>query len=81
MKMQVTVTLYATLIRYHPEDKRNEPFTVELPEGATVKDLLDKLGIKEDEAKKVFIRHKSRPDDHPLEDGDKVAVFPPVGGG
>ena len=79
--MEVTVTLYATLTRYHPEDKRNEPFSVELPEGATVKDLLDKLGIKEDEAKKVFISHKSRPDDHPLEDGEKVAVFPPVGGG
>ncbi len=79
--MQVTVTLYATLIRYHPEDKRNESFAVELPEGATVKDLLDKVGIKENEAKQVFIRHRSRPDDHPLEEGDKVAIFPPVGGG
>ncbi len=79
--MKVKVTLYATLIRYHPEDKRNEPFAVELPEGATVKDLLDKVGIKAEEAKQVFIRHRSRPDDYTLEDGDEVAIFPPVGGG
>jgi len=81
MIMQVTVTLYATLIRYHPEDKRNEPFTVELPEGATVKDLIEKVGIKEGEAKQVFIENRSRPEDHVLKKGDKVAIFPPVGGG
>lgn len=79
--MEITVTLYATLTRYHPEGKKNETFSLELPEGSTVKDLLDKLGIKEDEVKQVFIRHKSRSKDHPLEDGEKVAVFPPVGGG
>jgi len=79
--MELTVTLYATLTRYHPEGKKNETFSLELPEGSTIKDLLDELGIKENEAKKVFIRHISRPEDHPLEDGEKVAIFPPVGGG
>ncbi len=79
--MEVTVTLYATLTRYHPEGKKNEAFTVEVPEGTTVKDLLNKLGIKENEAKQVFIKHKSRPEDYHLEDGEKVAIFPPVGGG
>ncbi len=79
--MKVTVTLYATLTKYHPEGKRNEAFSVELPEGSRVKDLLDHLGIKEGEAKQVFIRHKSRPEDFPLEDGERVAIFPPVAGG
>lgn len=79
--MEVTVTLYATLIRYHPEGKRNEPFTVQLPEGATVKDLIKEVSIKKGEAKLVFIKHKNRPDDFVLEDGQKVAIFPPVGGG
>jgi len=79
--MEVTVVLYATLIRKNPEGTRNKPFAVELPEGATVKDLVEHLGIKENEAKQVFIKHKSRPEDFVLEDGDKVAIFPPVGGG
>ncbi len=79
--MEVKVVLYATLTRYHPEGKGNETFTVQLPEGAKVKDLLEELGIKKEEAKQVFSGHKVRREDHLLQDGDKVAIFPPVGGG
>ncbi len=79
--MKITVTLYATLMKYNPEGTRNKPFELELPEGSKVKDLIEHLGIKENEAKQVFIRHKSRPEDFVLEDGDKVAIFPPVAGG
>lgn len=79
--MQVTVNLYATLIRYHPEDKRNEPFTVEVPEGSTVGDLIRHLGIGEGEVKQIFIKNKKHPLDHRLRDGDRVAVFPAVAGG
>ncbi len=79
--MQVNVVLYATLIRYHPEQGRNKPFTVDLPEGATVKELIEKLGIGEGEVKQVFIRHKSRPFDCKLEEGDHIAVFPAIAGG
>ncbi len=79
--MEITVTLYATLIKYNPEDRGNKEFKVELPEGSKVKDLLVHLGIKEGEAKQVFIRHKSRPEDFPLEAGERVAIFPPVAGG
>ena len=79
--MEVTVVLYATLIRYHPEGGGSRPFAVQLPEGAAVKDLLEKLAVGEGEAKQIFIRHKSRPLDYPLEDGERVAIFPPVAGG
>lgn len=79
--MEVTVTLYATLTRYHPEGKKNEAFNVSLPGDATVQDLLEELGIKEGEAKQVFVKHRSRSEDYRLEDGEKVAIFPPVGGG
>ncbi|MBW6464537.1 MAG: MoaD/ThiS family protein [Firmicutes bacterium] len=79
--MEVTVTLYATLTRYHPEGEKNEAFTLEVPEGTTVKELIDKLRIEENEVKQVFIKYKSRPDDYTLEDGEKVAIFPSVGGG
>lgn len=79
--MQVNVALYATLIRYHPEQGRNKPFTVELPEGATIEELIEKLGIGEGEVKQVFIRHKSRPFDFQLAEGDHVAIFPAIAGG
>ena len=79
--MKVTVTLYATLTKYHPEGKGSADFTVELPSGSTVKDLYDQLGIGEGEAKQVFIKHKSQPEDYTLEEGERVAIFPPVAGG
>lgn len=79
--MEVTVTLYATLVRYNPEGRGSKEFKVEMPEGSKVKDLLVHLGIKEGEAKQVFIRHRSRPEDFPLEEGERVAIFPPVAGG
>ncbi|MDW7738825.1 MAG: MoaD/ThiS family protein [Bacillota bacterium] len=79
--MKIEVVLYATLTRYHPEEKGNKPFSVELPEGATIKELIEKVGIQEGEAKQVFIRHKSRRPDYVLEDGERVAIFPPVAGG
>lgn len=79
--MEVKVVLYATLMRHHPKGEGNKPFTVQLPEEAKINDLIEQLGIKEDEAKQVFIRHKSRPKDYILEDGERVAIFPPVAGG
>ncbi len=79
--MEVTVVLFATLMRYHPQGEKNKPITMELPEGATINDLIERLGIGENEAKQAFIRHKSRPFDYKLEEGDRVAIFPPVAGG
>ena len=79
--MEITVALYATLIRYNPEGSGNQPFSVQLPAGATVKDLLSHLGIAEGEAKQFFIRHKSQPADYQLEEGERVAIFPAIAGG
>ncbi|HSW36277.1 MAG TPA: MoaD/ThiS family protein [Candidatus Limnocylindrales bacterium] len=80
--MEITVVLYATLTRYHPQQGRqSEPFTVKLPEGSSVQDLLGHLGIKEGEAKQIFIKHQSRPRDFILADGERVAIFPPIAGG
>ncbi|MCJ7806709.1 MAG: MoaD/ThiS family protein [Clostridia bacterium] len=79
--MEVMVVLYATLIRYHPQGEGNKPFTVQLPDGAMVKDLINHLGIREGEAKQVFIKHKSCQFDYALQEGERVAIFPPVAGG
>jgi molybdopterin converting factor small subunit len=79
--MIVKVRLYATLSRYNPEGKGDQPFTVELQTGLTVNDLLDQLAVPRGEVKQVFIRHKARQLDYQLQDGEQVAVFPPVAGG
>jgi len=79
--MEVKVRLYATLSRYNPEGKGDNPFTVELITGSTVSALLDQLAVAKGEVKQVFIRHRVRQLDYQLQDGEQVAVFPPVAGG
>jgi molybdopterin converting factor small subunit len=79
--MEVKVRLYATLSHYNPEGQGNSPFKAEVAAGATVEDLLEQLGVEKGEVKQVFIRHKARPLSYQLEEGEQVAIFPPVAGG
>jgi sulfur-carrier protein len=75
------VRLFATLRQHHPGTKLGEAFAVELPKGGTVGDLVRRLGLPEEEVKLVFVNGRSRDQDHILEDGDEVGLFPAVGGG
>lgn len=78
----VEVRLYATLRRYRPEAKPGEAFAVDLAEGSTVGEVVDReLGIPPREVKVILVNGVSRKPDHLLADGDRVAIFPPVGGG
>ena len=53
----------------------------ELDTGATVEHLLDNLDIPVAEAKLVFVNGKKAPLTAVLSDGERVGIFPPVGGG
>jgi molybdopterin converting factor small subunit len=77
----VHVKLFANLRKYRPGLGIGEPFAVELPEGATVADLIQALGLPQGEVKIVFVNALFRELDHVLGDGDEVGIFPPVGGG
>jgi molybdopterin converting factor small subunit len=80
--IRVEARLYATLKKYHPEGKIGEALIRELAEGATVQKLLEnELGVPPDEVKIVFVNGITRRFDHVLADGDRVGIFPPVGGG
>ncbi|MFO8192722.1 MAG: MoaD/ThiS family protein [Bacillota bacterium] len=79
--MKVTVRLYATLAGYNPEGTGNQPFTVDLPEGSAVNDLVNHLGVEVGAVKHVFIGHKRRSFDYRLSDGEEVALFPAIAGG
>ncbi len=78
--MIVYVKLYATLRPRFPELGIGEEAAVELPAGATVADLISQLALP-DLAKVVFVNHAVRVGEHLLQEGDRVAIFPPVGGG
>ncbi len=75
------VRLFATLRRHYPHLGIGEAMPVELPDGATVGQLIEHLRLPADEVKVIFVNGIVRREEHVLSDGDKVGVFPPVGGG
>ncbi len=79
--IRVKVKLFATLRRYSPELGVGEGMEVELPEGATVGQLVNHLGLPADHVRVVFINGIARDESYTLSDGDEVGMFPPVGGG
>ena len=80
--IRIEARLYATLRKYYPEGKVGEALVRELAEGTTVQKLLEnELGVPPGEVKLVFVNGVSRSFDHVLADGDRVGIFPPVGGG
>ncbi|MBM7853980.1 sulfur carrier protein ThiS [Desulfohalotomaculum tongense] len=79
--MLLEVRLYSGLEKYVENAQYGKPIQVELPEGATVKQLLDKLGIPQEQVFSVLVNGTHYNCSDVMEDGDRVALFPPVGGG
>ena len=74
--MKVTVKLFAAL-----KQERKEEQQLELAESATVGEMLARLGIAQKDAKAVFRNARHARADEKLSDGDRVDVFPAIGGG
>ena len=79
--IQVKVVLYANLGRFHPEGQGYREFTLKVQPGSPVGTVLDLLKIPAEEYKVAFVNNRRRELTEPLEEGDRVALFPPVGGG
>jgi molybdopterin synthase sulfur carrier subunit len=79
--MHVTVKLFASLARFSSSAQSGAPFELDLPESATVHDLVDQLGIPSEETKISFVNGLIRDLDWVLQQGDEVGIFPPIGGG
>ena len=77
----VQAKLFATLRQHRPGLKLGEAVPVRLPDGATLGQLIQELGLPEKEVKVIFVNGIAHDQAHPLADGDEVALFPPVGGG
>lgn len=76
--MKVSVRLHAVLRDLLPAGRGD----VEVPETASVKDLLDQLEIHEELRELVTVNGDQISDfSKPLADGDEVQVFPAVAGG
>ncbi len=79
--MRVGVKLFASLARYAPGGRAGQLMELDLPEGATLAELVRSLGLRPDEAKLMFVNGCAHEPDWRLQPGDQVGIFPKVGGG
>ncbi|MFC1829492.1 MoaD/ThiS family protein [Thermodesulfobacteriota bacterium] len=77
MQSNITIKLFATLKRYTP--KQSDSFPVQ--PGMTIRELIEQLGAPEAEVKLIFIDGVKGEMTSSLKGGERVGIFPPVGGG
>ena len=84
--MRITLKLFATLEKYLPTARKaHNGAEVEVPDGASVADVLRQLGVPREEVHLVLVDGRFVPEDAleevRLEEGQALAVWPPVAGG
>jgi sulfur-carrier protein len=77
MTTHIQIKLYATLKKLTPDTADHYP----IEPGATVKDIIADLEVPLEQAKLIFIDGVRKGIDTVLNGGERVGVFPPVGGG
>jgi molybdopterin converting factor small subunit len=79
--VEVEVHLFANLADYGPSGTRGGTVRVEVPEGATVGELLHRLRVPEAVPRLLLVNGHDADPAVRLESGDVVAVLPPLVGG
>ena len=79
--MKVEINLYATLARYIPTSVKGTGGKLDVAEGITVDALMRQLDIPVDQVKLIFVNGIHADRDTVLKEGNRLGLFPPVGGG
>ncbi len=82
--MKITFKLYASLTQYLPTGTKGHEASLEISEDSSPTQVLEQHGVPAVHVHLVlinglFIPHDER--DNPLQEGDVLAVWPPVAGG
>jgi sulfur carrier protein ThiS len=83
--MKVTLKLYATLADCLPPGSQSNAVAIDVAADASIVDILDRFRVPERMTKLVlvngsFVAPEDRASRH-LQEGDQLAVWPPVAGG
>ena len=77
MKSHVQIKLFASLQEFTPPSPDKYPIDA----GLTVHGLLEKLKVPQGKAKLIFINGVKANFSATLTGGERIGIFPPVGGG
>ena len=77
MQPTIDLRLFAGLQQFKPAHAKAYP----IRDGTTIRDLIRALNIPEEKAKLLFVDGIKADLDSVLHGGERVGIFPPVGGG
>ncbi len=75
--IKIDLNLFVTLSKYLPEDSD----CFEVSDNTSVEKLISDLGIEQGSVKLIFVNGKKQDHSYVLKNGDRLGLFPPVGGG
>ncbi|MDZ4168228.1 MAG: MoaD/ThiS family protein [Coriobacteriia bacterium] len=79
--MNVHLALFANLSQYQPDGQGGRSSRVlALANGSTVGSVVALLGLPDD-PRIIFVNGRHAEEDRVLDEGDRLAIFPPVAGG
>ncbi len=79
--MNIELRLFGGLRTYLPEGSEGFSCLIDMKEGSTVDELLNRVKIPQETLKIILVNAVHAENDQVLNEGDKVSVFPPVAGG
>ena len=79
--MKVEVQLFGVQSSLFKEVPFGRPLSIELPEGSTVKDLMEKLDVSKEQSYSVVINDLYSDLNTLLRANDQLAIFPAMSGG
>ncbi len=79
--MHITAKLHGTLRKYLPAGSQGNATVVEVPDGATVAEVVERLSIPRDHARMFVSGDEHLDAASVLHDGQELNIFPPLAGG
>ena len=83
--MNITFKLYATLATSLPADAHKNQVKISVPENTTIMDLIEKYNVNKELCHLILVNGNYTPfinaNQTILNEGDTLAIWPPVAGG
>jgi molybdopterin synthase sulfur carrier subunit len=79
--MKLELCLYASLSSRLPDKSSRNCCAVDVAAGTSIAELLEQLKIPANDPKIIFVNGTHADANRILNDGDRLAVFPPIAGG
>jgi sulfur carrier protein ThiS len=83
--VNITLKMYASLAKYLPPDAERNVVAIEIADGASVHEVIDRFHVPREAAHLVLVNGVYVPpedrDGPAFTEGDVLAVWPPVAGG